>query len=358
MRFFCWLLFGMVAPPLFLLWLETIVNWQTARGLMGSLIIFCSLALVGAAMLGWQFPSARRRLSILGLTAFLTSSAFWVYLAATAPTNSGPGIQRHNPNPPRFHPLNLIPEVDQVAVGLALSRHMGVLPVQLQERLDQSVLKLYESSQIQHLGSSTVYTWSDIWGGDDGRGDCLYYVPEGAEDAPVLLFLHGALGNFHSHLVILLELCRKRGYVLLAPTFGAGQWNRPQALDAIEDSLEFAGRELPVDPQRVVLVSLSNGTEGALLAAREWPHKFRGLCSISGRLSGARPNVPLLLLHGEKDRLVPFQGAAVWARKQEVEIVTFPEHDHSLFYVGRTEVTNILGRWMEERVSEDVSLEN
>ena len=114
----------------------------------------------------------------------------------------------------------------------------------------------------------------------------------------------------------------------------------------------------PVDPQRVVLVSLSNGAEGALLAAREWPHKFRGLCSISGRLSGARPNVPLLLLHGEKDRLVPFQGAAVWARKQKVEIVTFPEHDHSLFYVGRTEVTNILGRWMEERVSEDVSLEN
>lgn len=357
MRFLCWLTFALLAPPVFLLWLETILFWQTPKGLMGSTVILCCLIVATASLLGWQFPSAGRRVFIVDFSAALLGVALLIYLAATAPTNSGPGIQRHNPDPPRLHPLNLIPEVDQVSWGLALSRHLGVLPNRLQERLDKSVLELYKSPLIQHLGSSTVYTWSNLWGGNYGRGDCLYFVPDGAEKAPVLLFLHGSLGNFHSHLVVLQELCEKQGYILVSPSFGAGNWNNPLAVEAIDEAFQFATHELPADPDRIVLVSLSNGTQGALDAARRWPDRFRGICSISGRVSGEKPAIPVVLLHGKDDRLVNYERAAKWANEQSIEMITFPEHDHSLFYAGRMQVLESIGAWIGERISEKLSSE-
>jgi dipeptidyl aminopeptidase/acylaminoacyl peptidase len=102
--------------------------------------------------------------------------------------------------------------------------------------------------------------------------------------------------------------------------------------------LELSLKEYPkIDPDRVYCTGLSMGGFGTYNLATEHPEFFAAVCCVSGTGDPAKAeklrNVPLLILQGGADRVVPQAGAEkVAARMKElgyvVDLNIFPKYGH------------------------------
>lgn len=81
--------------------------------------------------------------------------------------------------------------------------------------------------------------------------------------------------------------------------------------------IDEVGRRIPINPGKVFLLGFSMGAYLAFFVALRNPDRFSGLVAIGGRmkeeflldrLPGAR-GLPILMVHGEKDRAVPLERA-------------------------------------------------
>ena len=158
------------------------------------------------------------------------------------------------------------------------------------------------------------------------------YVPKGlAPGAPLVLALHGSGENGTAMRIetgyAFERLADQRGFAVVYPNGQDGHWNTceidkdaPQPgiddvrfLTALAD--KFIG-EIGTDRNRVFGVGLSEGGYMAIRLALEAP-RFRALASVEANLpvpedfqckpvtQGA---ASVILIHGTKDRLVPFEG--------------------------------------------------
>ncbi len=160
--------------------------------------------------------------------------------------------------------------------------------------------------------------------------------PFGAADAPVLLCFHGNGGNVGSRANWVADLARGTGVrVVLAEYSGyGGCGGEPDSDGFIEDALAFHDRLTAegVDPRQIVLFGESLGGVAALAVANERPSAgvitqstFSSLSSMAWRRFGFLPltallargkldnaaraaqlDVPLLVVHGTDDEIVPF----------------------------------------------------
>jgi pimeloyl-ACP methyl ester carboxylesterase len=98
---------------------------------------------------------------------------------------------------------------------------------------------------------------------------------------PVVLALHGAGGSenmffdTYGHGKIV-ELCRRRGWLLVAPRnggFGAAP---------LSEVLEEVAKLYPIDNQRVYVVGHSMGAAQALMNARQTPERFQAVAALGG----------------------------------------------------------------------------
>lgn len=223
---------------------------------------------------------------------------------------------------PRWHPANLIAEQDQVRSALTLCGLLGHdyddargktgrrAAADLYEDLE------YHAEELGDFGSQLYQTYGDHLGqGTPATHRYVYRSPKGKEKAkmPVLLLLHGEAGNLKAGLWALKKLADDLGMAIVAPTHGAGRWEREGSEARLKRALEFCQRIPDLDETAVVLAGYGSGGWGVNLAARTMRGRFRGLIHVGGQFTPestiglADPETlqgtPILVLHGAKDRL-------------------------------------------------------
>jgi pimeloyl-ACP methyl ester carboxylesterase len=359
---------------------------ETARGLIFAIcalsVLLCPLAWV----IGARWPVKRSARYVPAALLSLTAVVLFVVLVWLAPTGrglEGSEIGSHWPNPagyPRYSLFNLLPERDQVNLGIYLFGSTGIaIGTDQVERVRELTLPLYrdmdERKEYPNLGSVMHYVWADALGGSTGNGHFYYCVPQHAsgEKLPLIIFLHGSVGNFRSYLYCWKMFADQFRCIVVCPTFGMGDWSQSDGIQAIEDVRQYAIEQLSVDDHRVYLVALSNGGLGATRVARKFPDHFQGVVFISGviesgliespRFVRGWKDRPILLVHGQHDRRISAARAdqAAATLKQGGAAVTYfvyPDEDHFLFFGARQRFFHDLATWIREIESQLPASEN
>ena len=150
------------------------------------------------------------------------------------------------------------------------------------------------------------------------------FVPQAAGGVPCLVFLHGQGGNMKACLWVLSKLSARTKCVVIAPSFGVGNWDQAGSGEFVAAVTHEALATLPLDPKRIFLMGYSNGAMGVTRAAIKEPKLFRGLIYLSAitadesvstdELPKQPPDGRILFLHGGRDRRIPqaiIEGAAM-----------------------------------------------
>jgi predicted peptidase len=173
--------------------------------------------------------------------------------------------------------------------------------------------------------------------------------PAPAEGWPLLLFLHGAgergddLARVAVHGPPRLVATRPAlwGCVLVAPQCPADGWWQSSTLVALLDEVTAAlATEAPIDPRRVHVTGLSMGGFGTFELLATHPQRFASALAICGGMRADRVDaiaaardVPLRVVHGSADRVVPLSSservvARLRAAGADVEFTVLDGVDH------------------------------
>jgi poly(3-hydroxybutyrate) depolymerase len=153
------------------------------------------------------------------------------------------------------------------------------------------------------------------------------YVPkryDGAEPRPLVILLHGALGNERTYFSDLYDPdlvkgeAEKRGWIFAAPS-GRGRFSgyRGNAAEDVFEVINAVKRYYRIDPARTYLTGHSMGGAGTWSIAAERPDIFAAMAPVSGGgpVQGDTLNsllervktVPALIVHGRRDGIVPVE---------------------------------------------------
>jgi polyhydroxybutyrate depolymerase len=155
--------------------------------------------------------------------------------------------------------------------------------------------------------------------------------PAGPRPAPAIVVLHGGGGNPHRTRRITDFTLDERGWVEIYPEGIGGYWNdgRTDAdgkplrdaddLGFLRAMIAQLAAEGLVDPARVFFTGASNGGGMALRVVCEAPELAAGAAVVIMNLAEGHdcsdgPPVPMMLIHGTSDPLVPFDGGPVVAK--------------------------------------------
>jgi polyhydroxybutyrate depolymerase len=193
------------------------------------------------------------------------------------------------------------------------------------------------------VGATLALGYAPAWAQDEGvpaarsvsvggvARDYLLDAPAKASGpAPLVIALHGGGGNAKTMTPRWLETARREGFAVAFPSgvgrnANMGTWNAGGccgfAMVSDSDDVAFIGamiddiaRDHRIDPKRVYVTGLSNGGMltyriGAALAPR-----IAAIAVVSGAMFGGEtpPATPVavLIMHGERDDIVPFKGGA------------------------------------------------
>lgn len=370
------LVLGVALPPAILL-----IFWhETPSGLLFG-ISLAAIALLPAAVavsLRWRAAVWKRHVPacLLGVLTLVLTAALCLRAPPGTPVRGSrvsslfPGRSDYR----RFSVWNLLPEIDQVKVGLVAAPLVDPLIDREQaRRLMESTMALYRQMERRPdyacLGSVLNYSYAELAGLEFDTGHFYQYLPphHPGERLPVIVFLHGSVGNFKVYLWLWQQFAEERKYIIVCPSFGFGNWERRGGVAAVRRVTRRALTELPGDPERVYLAGLSNGGRGVMRVAAAHPGDYRGLVFISAiierEIVTARPFArgwrgPILILHGTLDRRVPLAGttdatAALSRNGQAVTTRFFASEDHFLFFSARQAVFSALDEWLASAGGDD-----
>jgi len=195
---------------------------------------------------------------------------------------------------------------------------------------------------------------------------CFRYLPQDYtpdREWPLLVFLHGAAGNLVLYSWLWARFADRYGYVVLSPTWDNGEWWRAEGIDVALAALDETLDGCRIDKRRVFVCGYSNGGVGgwSVIAAR--PEAFRGYVMIAGA-TGPRwkdrsiANVPVLIVHGERDRVMPTATARrvqteLTAAGREAGYVELGGEDHAILFRSSERIGAILHEWIERQTAED-----
>jgi fermentation-respiration switch protein FrsA (DUF1100 family) len=203
--------------------------------------------------------------------------------------------------------------------------------------------------------------------GEDGSTVSAWYVPARDPAAPVLLFCHGNAGNI-SHRVHNLVLLNRIGISVLIfdyPGFGRSSGRPLEAglYRSAHTACRYLKEERGIPDEKIVLFGRSLGAAAAveLAAAGQGraliiecaftdlhemgrhlypvlplPRRLKRKYPTAERLAGVR--MPVLIIHGEDDRLVPVSMARrlhqLARRPKDLYLIPGAGHDDTMFVGG------------------------
>ncbi len=274
----------------------------------------------------------------------------------------------------RYSPWNVIPEVDQMSVGLHLvplgDPYVNSAKAQ---RMRSLVLPIYdlmeESPAFRRLGSVRGSAYRDLLHMNLRTGHYYLLLPETAPDEriPCLVFLHGMGGNIKPYFWMLSKISTRMKCAVVAPTFGMGFWQKDGAADFVIDVTREVRSTLPIDPDGVFLMGYSQGAVGVTQAAVREPGLFRGLIYLSPitehdlfgspEFESQKEDLRLLFIHGSNDLRIPrefVEGTAKVLQRTgfDTELRVYDGEDHYLILSQREALLDDLARFMSEKVTD------
>ncbi|MHA3048265.1 CE1 family esterase [Acinetobacter sp. ANC 4641] len=139
---------------------------------------------------------------------------------------------------------------------------------------------------------------------------------------PLVIVLHGGGGNAVRMLQRWQTVAQRKGLIVVAPNAEKATWNalgccgdaqQKQSADVafIQAVLKQVGQQTSVDRHRIYVVGFSNG--GMLtyqLIAQQTPFAAAAVVSAAMFSGQSQPQtaIPLLIVHGMQDQVVPIQG--------------------------------------------------
>ena len=144
------------------------------------------------------------------------------------------------------------------------------------------------------------------------------------QPAPLVVVLHGGGGNASRMLKRWQNVAQREGLIVVAPDAEKSTWNatgccgqslQQQSADTtfIQKLVQEMQQHYAIDAHRIYVVGFSNGgmLTYQLLAQQHIP--FAAAAVVSGamfnaQMQQAQSPVPLLMVHGLQDRVVPMQG--------------------------------------------------
>ncbi len=131
-------------------------------------------------------------------------------------------------------------------------------------------------------------------------------------DAAVI-FLHGYAGNFYVYCWELAQAAGEANLITLCPSVDAsGAWWTPRGDQTLRATLDYAHG---LGARRVYLAGLSNGAAGASVLALQHQADLSGLILISGTRAERPPSLPVLVVQGKTDQMMPAPYARAYAAK-------------------------------------------
>jgi predicted esterase len=265
----------------------------------------------------------------------------------------------------RYSPANIIPEVDQIAAGVNLARFRG-MGTREATRLRSLVLPIYEEmdndADFHALGSAMGAGYRELVGLDYHTGHYYLFLPDATNGTrlPCLIFLHGLGGNTKACLWV---LSRQTRCAVIAPTFGMGNWDKPEGADFVVNVAREALAKYPLDAERVYLMGYSNGGMGVTRAAAKAPELFKGLIYLSPVTEddlfstagfSSRKDRKILFLQGGRDERIPcsvVQGTARSLKQLgfDVRLKVYDDEDHYLLFSQQEAVLGEIMEWMAQQ---------
>lgn len=354
-----------------------LVHSQTIAGRLVGVSLLAAAA--GAVSLASWFGARRRRRRVRLQAGFLHLAVATVLIAiGTAvspdgrPAEGASLVAVREPTKPfrRMSLVNLVPEIDQVVLGLAVLPYFNAnITEEKAERLGIALSRHYNAMQSHpefvRVGSSLGLTYEAILGREAGAFGHLYaYTPAATEDAgprPVLLWLHGRGGNLKASLWTLKPLADQFGFVVVAPTCGNGNWTGSAGARALQQALDHCRSRPDLDLGRVFVAGFDLGCQAIpfIVASEEWkvdriamfsPMDGTALLRTEG-FADSIQGIPTLVMHGMEDLESPSAEleAAVKSLRQTNSRITqrfLPDEDHYFVWTRANELATFLVAWV------------
>lgn len=331
------------------------------------------------AMLAWDRHS-RKFWSAAGI-AFCAWIAITGWIVTEAPTGRAPAgsaVQsRYAGDRDGFRRYawgNLLPENDQFALGFQLIPAIDSLFTRKQAAalsgLTGSIYAELEADPAFHaLGSVMPEAYDELWGQPFYRGHYYLYIPPKLDCSlpqPALVFLHGSGGNFKAYTWLLSKVADELGAILIAPTYGMGNWRESETSRVVQAALDDAAKVVSLNTTNVHLIGLSNGGLGVSQAGRNLGESLRSLtflspvfdskCISSEEFSRRWRDRPVLVISGGNDDRVPIDYVTdeVKTMKQGGADVTFKnveDADHFMLFSHRADVIRTLTDWLKAQLA-------
>lgn len=367
------LIWSLVICPVSVLLLMSCVTLDGAIFAIGALLLGLapSLALINPEH-GWL-----RRSAVISFSTWFLITIWLIFHSPDGSQKSGARVQnRYVGDVYRYqtHSLGaLLPEVDQFMLGFRLVPFVDPLltfdqirPLAADTRAIYSELE--SDTDFHALGSVMPDAYNELWNRPFDHGHYFLYVPPSLNrkaPAPAMVFLHGSGGNFKSYIWLLSRVADERGMVLIAPSFGFGNWDARTGSRAVTAALDDAAKVVSLDKRRVHLAGLSNGGLGvSRVTASELGGGFRTLIFLSPVCDDhalASPTFadhchekPVLIITGEDDNRVPVayvKECAATMRKAgaAVDMSTYANANHFLFFNHRERCLKELSSWLAKQ---------
>jgi predicted peptidase len=186
------------------------------------------------------------------------------------------------------------------------------------------------------------------------------FVPskyEKGKKTPLIVALHGLGSNPQQMLRYrgLTDLAEKHDYIVVAPMgYNSGGWYgmslprkgkaSPENLSELSEKdvlnvLDLVRKEFTIDHDRIYLMGHSMGGGGTWHLGIKYPDRWAALAPIAPAIFRAPDDlekikhIPVILVQGDKDKLVPVAGARSWAEEMKklgmtYEYIEVPGGDH------------------------------
>lgn len=337
----------------------------------GGVLLSVALILACAA---WQWRS-----SLVGIMAGVTFAAWvaaTVWLCVHAPNGRASADARVQNRYIGGHVAfrryafgNLLPEGDQFTMGFPLVPAADRLFTRKQAAAlcgyTTAIYGALEADPAFHaLGSVMPETYDELWGMPFQHGHYFLYVPPGLDRAkprPALVFLHGSGGNFKAYTWLLAKVADQLGLVVLAPTYGFGNWRERDTSRLVQGALADAAQVVAIDPRNVHLMGLSNGGLGVSQAGGDLAPNLRSLIFLSpvfDRSCISAPEFgqqwrgrPIFVISGTEDDRIPIDYvtanvAELKSGGANVKFQPVEAADHLLLFSHEALVLQALREWL------------
>lgn len=271
----------------------------------------------------------------------------------------------------QYAPGNLVPEIDQFLLGFKLvpftdpfftmkqSRHLSELTGDLYRELESD-------PDFQALGSVMPQAYDELLGRAFDRGHYFLYVPtalDRTKPCTALVFMHGSGGNFKAYTWLLSRVADRFGMIVIAPSFGLGNWSEPESTRVAVEALDHAARSVAIDSQNVHLLGLSNGGLAVCQVGASSGSRFKSLVFLSPVFDRMAlltmdfqehwKSKPILIITGKMDDRVPIDYVQGMADSiQSVGGITtmkaIDDADHFMLFSHRDIVLAEISQWLKQ----------